>query len=168
MSTSTLVYLGLGSNLEEPLAQIKSGLVQIQERMVMSDFDVSRMVTTPPLGGMDQPDYFNCVCRFLTTLSPKACLTTMRSIEDEQGRLRKEHWGPRTLDIDLLLYGTQQIQTESLIVPHPGMEHRDFVLNPLLQLAPDLCNLEGTSYQNIYHELNQKNPSQLKVIDELD
>ena len=92
------------------------------------------------MGGMEQPDYLNTVCSFFTNLEPEALLKSLREIEDQQGRQRKEHWGARTLDIDILLYGNEVRQSQTLTLPHPGVESRDFVLVPLLEISPELIH----------------------------
>lgn len=159
-----MVYLGLGSNLKDPISQLRSGLRSIESNVFCSKPKISRFVTTPPLGGMDQPLYYNCVCAAETTLTPLECLAKLREIEDDHGRVREEHWGPRTLDIDILLFGHQNIDSQELSIPHPGIEKRDFVLVPLLDIAADLCNLDGIPYHKILHQLQQDQESQLRVL----
>jgi 2-amino-4-hydroxy-6-hydroxymethyldihydropteridine diphosphokinase len=88
--------------------------------------------------GPPQPDYINAVAALITRLSPEDLLAKLQAIEQRHGRVREQHWGPRTLDLDLLLYGNQVIATPDLIVPHPGMLERNFVLIPLFEIAPKL------------------------------
>jgi 2-amino-4-hydroxy-6-hydroxymethyldihydropteridine diphosphokinase len=158
------VFLGLGSNLDGPESQIKRALVRIQELVPLRNFRCSSLVETPPLAGMNQPDYVNGVCGFETALGAEELLSRLRSIEDEQGRRREVHWGPRTLDLDILLYGRALVSSETLDIPHPGMEEREFVLVPLLQLEPDLTNLNGQAYADILADLYTKNPSQMRAL----
>ncbi|MGX9080354.1 2-amino-4-hydroxy-6-hydroxymethyldihydropteridine diphosphokinase, partial [Klebsiella pneumoniae] len=96
----------------------------------------SQLYGSRPMGPADQPDYVNAVVRLTTRLAPLALLDQLQSIELEQGRVRKEErWGPRSLDLDLLLYGAECIQSERLTVPHYGMKEREFVLLPLAEIA---------------------------------
>ncbi|MEX1056767.1 MAG: 2-amino-4-hydroxy-6-hydroxymethyldihydropteridine diphosphokinase, partial [Natronospirillum sp.] len=90
------------------------------------------------IGPEDQPDFVNAVAEISTSLSPTDLLSALQKMEHQQGRVRTEHWGPRTLDLDILLYGDQTIALPDLTVPHPEMLKRAFVLTPLLDLAPDL------------------------------
>jgi 2-amino-4-hydroxy-6-hydroxymethyldihydropteridine diphosphokinase len=133
------VYLGLGANLEAPQQQLEqaiNALMAVPECYVAG---VSSFYASKPMGPQDQPDYVNAVAAVDTTLPAEALLDALQQIELEQGRQRKdERWGPRTLDLDILLYGDQQIATERLTVPHYGLQQREFVVYPLLELAPDL------------------------------
>lgn len=113
---------------------------------------------------MEQPDYVNGVCCFETSLEAEELLSRLRNIEDQQGRRREIHWGPRTLDIDILLYGLTSFKSETLDIPHPGMEEREFVLVPLLELEPELTNLNGQPYADLLSELYAKTPSQLRPL----
>jgi 2-amino-4-hydroxy-6-hydroxymethyldihydropteridine diphosphokinase len=158
------VYLGLGSNLADPLTQLKGGLAQISRFPFIRDFKCSSFFQTPPLAGMDQPDYINCVCCFESNCSALDLLGELKKIEDEHGRSRSVHWGARTLDIDILLYGQSKSNEKELILPHPGIEFREFVLVPLLELSPELNTLNGRSYQSILDEYYLQFPSQLKVL----
>lgn len=116
------------------------------------------------MGGMEQPDYFNTVCRFSTSLDPHSLLVELRKIEDEQGRQRKEHWGARTLDIDILLFDQMEMNDPQLTIPHPGIINRDFVLVPLLELSPSLVQPQtGISYQEHLEQLKKETSLSLKV-----
>ncbi|GAB7197581.1 2-amino-4-hydroxy-6-hydroxymethyldihydropteridine diphosphokinase [Dickeya oryzae] len=140
----TCVYLALGSNLSEPLQQVRAALRALdaitQTRLVRcSSFYRSR-----PLGPQDQPDYLNAVAELQTGLSPEALLDNTQRIELKQGRVRKENrWGPRTLDLDILLFGDLTLHTERLTVPHYDMKNREFMLYPLAELAPELVFPDG-------------------------
>ena len=157
-SQATLVHLGLGSNLSEPVKQVQQGLSAIKD-LPVSGFRCAPFYISPPMGGMDQPDYLNTVCCFSTELPPETLLRELRSIEDQQGRQRKEHWGARTLDIDILLYGSLTQEDKELTLPHPGVESRDFVLVPLLDLSPDLCHPKsGKPYRDSLDTLLKDSP----------
>ena len=135
------VYVALGANLEDPKAQLDNAvtaLSALDNRLVVSPYYHST-----PMGDVVQPDYINAVASFDTDLAPLALLDALQHIENTQGRVRLERWGPRTLDLDLLLYGNENIDIPRLKVPHYGMKTRSFVLVPLASIAPDLilpCN----------------------------
>jgi len=133
------VYLGLGANLESPQQQLEQAISALMAVPNCYVAGVSSFYASKPMGPQDQPDYVNAVAALDTTLPAEALLDVLQRIELEQGRQRKdERWGPRTLDLDILLYGDQQIATERLTVPHYGLQQREFVVYPLLELAPDL------------------------------
>ncbi|RLM19523.1 2-amino-4-hydroxy-6-hydroxymethyldihydropteridine diphosphokinase [Brenneria alni] len=146
----TCVYLALGSNLAQPLQQINAALTALdnmpQTRLVCcSSFYRSR-----PLGPQDQPDYLNAVAELETDLSADRLLDHTQAIELEQGRVRKAHrWGPRTLDLDILLFGNQIIHTQRLTVPHYDMKNREFMLYPLAEIAPELIFPDGESLAHL-------------------
>jgi len=132
-------YVGLGSNLDQPVRQIEKALDALDEidhcRLVVA----SPLYTSPPMGRGDQPDYVNAVAALLTRLEPAALLRGLQAIESAQGRVRDgDRWGPRTLDLDLLVYGTETSSTPKLTLPHPGIAERNFVLLPLQDIAPHL------------------------------
>ncbi|WP_298773808.1 2-amino-4-hydroxy-6-hydroxymethyldihydropteridine diphosphokinase [uncultured Shewanella sp.] len=139
----TLVYVALGANLAEPKSQLDSAC-QALSRLSDSDFKVSRYYRSKPMGDVVQPDFVNAVAGFHTHLSAIALLDALQRIEHNQGRVRREHWGPRTLDLDIILYGAEHISTSRLTVPHMGMTQRSFVLVPLFELAPTLILPCGT------------------------
>jgi 2-amino-4-hydroxy-6-hydroxymethyldihydropteridine diphosphokinase len=136
-------YLGLGSNLGDRLSSLQRAVDLLASegvRVVAS----SRVWETDPVGGPAQPDFLNAVVRVETDLAPAGLLATCRRVEDALGRLRTERWGPRTLDVDVLLVGMLVIATAELTVPHPRMLERAFVLMPLLELDPDPVLPDGT------------------------
>ena len=137
------VYIGLGSNLGKPLQQIESAILELQTLAVGSTMEVSPFYETKPVGPQDQPDFINAVVSFYTDLDATTLLDQLFVIEDRHNRQRQnQQWGPRTLDLDLLLYGDDVISSERLTVPHPRMHERAFVLQPLLQIAPE-CQIPG-------------------------
>lgn len=132
-------YLGIGSNLDNPLAQVRLALKSLAAVPDSRLLGQSSLYRSAPLGSLDQPHYINAVASIQTALDPLALLDAMQAIELTQGRVRTgERWGPRTLDLDILLYGDEIISTERLTVPHPGLQQRNFVLYPLQELAPQL------------------------------
>ena len=136
-------YIALGSNLHTPLEQLKralKALAQLPQTQLMA---VSSFYRSKPLGPQDQPDYLNAAVEISTALSPLALLDELQRIENEQGRVRLRRWGERTLDLDILLYGDEIIQTERLTVPHYDMHNREFVIVPLAEIAPNLILPNG-------------------------
>lgn len=133
------VYLGLGSNLGRPEAQIRSACEAIDALEGVHLLAVSGLYGNPPMGPADQPDYVNAVAAVEARLQPEDLLKRLQAVELEHGRIRNGvRWGPRTLDIDILLYADRVIQTPDLTVPHPGVTERAFVLVPLFEIAPDI------------------------------
>lgn len=139
----TLVYVALGANLADPKAQLDTAC-QALSRLSDSNFRVSRYYRSQPMGEVVQPDFVNAVACFHTQLSAIALLDALQSIEHNQGRVRLEHWGPRTLDLDIILYGDEHISSSRLTIPHKGMTERSFVLIPLFELTPTLILPCGT------------------------
>jgi 2-amino-4-hydroxy-6-hydroxymethyldihydropteridine diphosphokinase len=136
--TEVLVYVGLGSNLDNPESQVKTAIEALaglpQTRLQAR----SSLYRSAPMGPQHQPDYVNAVVQLRTGLEPEALLDRLQGIEREQGRVRAQHWGPRTLDLDILLYGQGVVATERLKIPHPGMAERSFVLYPLAEINGQL------------------------------
>lgn len=132
------VYIGLGSNLDDPQQQVRSAIEAIQAISATSLTAASSLYHSPPMGPQDQPDYINAVVAVETELSPHQLLDALQQIEQKHGRIRKRHWGERTLDLDILLYADKVIRDERLTVPHPGIPERAFVIYPLAEIAPSL------------------------------
>jgi 2-amino-4-hydroxy-6-hydroxymethyldihydropteridine diphosphokinase len=133
------VYIGLGSNLASPEKQIQAAFRSLASLPDTKLVKCSSLYQSQPMGPQDQPDYVNAVAQITTELSAEFLLQQTQLIESQQGRLREtKRWGPRTLDLDILLYGQELINKVHLTVPHAGMKHREFVLYPLFEIAPDL------------------------------
>jgi 2-amino-4-hydroxy-6-hydroxymethyldihydropteridine diphosphokinase len=144
------VYIGLGSNLAEPLQQLRAALSAIARIPQSSLQAQSSFYVSDPLGPADQPRYVNAVAALDTALEPWQLLDALQRIEQEQGRVRKaERWGPRTLDLDILLFGERLLDDERLTVPHYHMHARPFVLYPLAELAPELQLPDGRSLSSL-------------------
>lgn len=143
------VYIALGANLADPLSTLKQAVQTLQQHPELHHFKVSSFYRSKPMGPQDQPDYVNAVAEFHTVLAPLTLLDELQAIEQQYGRQRLRHWGPRTLDLDLLLYDHQQIQEPRLTVPHPGLAERDFVVVPLAELAPQLQLPDGRSVSTL-------------------
>jgi 2-amino-4-hydroxy-6-hydroxymethyldihydropteridine diphosphokinase len=138
------VYIGLGSNLAEPLQQLRDALAALAQLPDTRLLAHSSFYASDPLGPPDQPRYVNAVAALDTALEPWTLLDALQRIEQEQGRVRKaERWGPRTLDLDILLFGERLIADERLTVPHYHMHARPFVLYPLAELAAELHLPDG-------------------------
>lgn len=133
-------FIALGSNLNNPILQVKNAINEIAKLEKTKLLKCSSLFKTKPLGGLNQPDYINAVAKVSTTLSPVELLDALLAIEIKQGRIREDNnrWCSRTLDCDILLYGQKQIQSTRLVVPHPEMEKRIFVIKPLSEIEPDL------------------------------
>jgi len=132
-------YIGLGSNLGASVDTLDSAVKEIKSIQDVEQFQVSSYYQSKPQGPQDQPDYINAVASFTTSLEPEVLLDQLQMIEKGHGRVRNEtQWAARTLDLDILLYGNHQINTDRLKVPHPWMKQREFVLYPLYEIAPDL------------------------------
>lgn len=142
------VYIGLGSNLAEPVQQLKAALTAIDRLPRCRLAAVSSLYASDPLGPPDQPRYVNAAAGLDCELTPLELLDALQAIEREQGRERKaERWGPRTLDLDILLFGDLQLDEERLTVPHYHMHARAFVLYPLAEIAADLHLPDGRPLQ---------------------
>ena len=140
MSRWVPVYIGVGSNLDAPLTQVRRAFHQLTVLPGTSAWQASRCYVTQPLGPVQsQPDFVNAVAAALTTLSMDDFFAVLRQLETALGRRRDgTRWGPRHIDLDLLVYGTERRDTPDLRVPHPAIVERAFVLYPLCDVAPEL------------------------------
>jgi len=136
---SQTVYLAFGANLGNPKKQIEQGIMALNDHGVRV-IDRSSWFDTEPVQMNDQPWFLNLVVRAETALEPQALLAICQQVEKQAGRVPSVRFGPRHLDIDILLYGERLIESADLTIPHPRMEERPFVLIPLLEIAPDLEN----------------------------
>jgi len=156
----TLAYIAIGSNLASPLEQVNAAVQALSEIPQSRLVAVSAFYRTPPLGPQDQPDYLNAAVVLETSLDAETLLDNTQRIELTQGRQRKaERWGPRTLDLDIMLFGDEVIHTERLTVPHYDMKNRGFMLWPLFDVAPQLSFPTGESLQAILQQLNADKPA---------
>ena len=130
----TRAYIGVGANLGDREATIRAALAALPGVV-----GVSQLRETDPVGVVDQPPFLNGAVALETELSPRELLDALLAVERELGRERRERWGPRTIDLDLLLYGDETIDEPRLTVPHPRLHERRFALEPLLDLDPDLA-----------------------------
>ncbi|HHA1258854.1 TPA: 2-amino-4-hydroxy-6-hydroxymethyldihydropteridine diphosphokinase [Enterobacter asburiae] len=156
----TLAYIAIGSNLASPLEQVNAAVQALGEIPQSKIVAVSSFYRTPPLGPQDQPDYLNAAVVLETALDAETLLDNTQRIELQQGRVRKEErWGPRTLDLDIMLFGHETINTERLTVPHYDMKNRGFMLWPLFEVAPDLLFPDGIPLRTILDNLNAERPA---------
>ncbi|WP_159339974.1 MULTISPECIES: 2-amino-4-hydroxy-6-hydroxymethyldihydropteridine diphosphokinase [Leclercia] len=156
----TLTYIAIGSNLASPLEQVNAAVQALGDIPQSRVVALSSFYRTPPLGPQDQPDYLNAAIALETALSADALLDNTQRIELQQGRVRKEErWGPRTLDLDIMLFGDAVINTERLTVPHYDMKRRGFMLWPLFEIAPDLIFPDGESLSALLTQLNAEKPA---------
>jgi len=137
----SIVHISLGTNLGDCLANIAAALKSIADLPNTNILAVSALYQTEPESNIIQPDFFNCCAKIETSLTPHALLTKFLEIETALGRIRKEINGPRTIDIDLLLYDDLKINSQNLIVPHPRMFERDFVMVPLAEICDKYVHL---------------------------
>ena len=142
---SSISYIGMGSNLGDSIQILREAAHKLAE---IGQIKVSRLYRSPPMGPQDQPHYYNAVAQLITSLEPLALLEQLQRIEHEAGRVRLRRWGERTLDLDLLIYAEQHIQTERLTVPHIGLLERDFVVLPLLDIDANLI-VRGQPLQDL-------------------
>ncbi len=145
-SSIHIVYIGLGSNLEEPITQVTQALLELDQLPNSYLLAYSSLYRSSPMTLGDnadqQQDYINAVAKLMTKLEPLALLNKLQTIENKHQRIREKRWGARTLDLDILLYDhtiiTSDMSDGRLVVPHSGLKERDFVLTPLLEISPDL------------------------------
>lgn len=140
------VAVGFGSNLGDRRAHLTAGLAALAEHARL--VERSSLYQTAPVGPVEQGRFLNAVAVFETGERPDEVMTRLMSIEQQQGRVRETRWGPRTLDLDLLLYGTSTVEEPGLTIPHPGLTTRRFVLEPLLEAWPDAVLPDGTALES--------------------
>ena len=157
-------YIALGSNIGDREQHLKNALAKIEELGEFVKLEkISSFYNTAPVGYVEQPDFLNAVVKVKTILEPEELLSILQEIENTEGRERKIHWGPRTLDLDILLFDDMVINTDTLVVPHPEMTKRDFVLVPLCEIAPYAIHpLKKEYIKNIREEYEHNSSNGLK------
>ncbi|WP_406732635.1 2-amino-4-hydroxy-6-hydroxymethyldihydropteridine diphosphokinase [Vibrio scophthalmi] len=149
-------YIAVGSNMADPVAQANVAIEALKQLPKSEFIQASMLYSSTPMGPQNQPDYINAVVAIQTELTPIELLDCTQAIEQDQGRVRKEErWGPRTLDLDIILYGNEEIDSERLTVPHYGMRDREFVLYPLAEIAPNLTLPDGTELAQLLHSVDR-------------
>ena len=150
ISSPITAYIGLGSNLSKPIVQIEKAIEKIGIIPQSQLLSVSSLYISKPMGTQDQNDYINAVLALETALSAIELLNALQSIENNAGRVRKENrWGARILDLDIILFGNEIINTDRLTIPHYGMSEREFVLLPLAEIAPELILPNGENIKEL-------------------
>jgi 2-amino-4-hydroxy-6-hydroxymethyldihydropteridine diphosphokinase len=151
----TTAFIGLGSNLDDPARQVRRALSALDELPETRRVAASSLYGSTPMGPADQPDFINAVAKLDTRLSAPSLLAALQKLEHRAGRVRHRHWGERTLDLDILLFGDQRHATPALHIPHPGLTERAFVLVPLAEIAPSLQLPDGRSISAHLDALNR-------------
>lgn len=144
MKQEIQAFLGMGTNLGDRLKQLRQAIAMLQQAKGIQVNQVSSVYQTSPVGYLNQPHFFNLVCRIQTVLTPMELLQQTQLIEQKLQRKRTLRWGPRTIDLDILLYGTAIVKRSNLTIPHPRMQERAFVLVPLYELVGDIV-IPGTN-----------------------
>jgi 2-amino-4-hydroxy-6-hydroxymethyldihydropteridine diphosphokinase len=145
----TRAYLGLGSNLGDRLGHLQRAVDALEATAGVTVVAVSSVYETAPVGGPEQDDFLNAVVAVDTDRSPSDLLTVAMEVEQLEARVRTVRWGPRTLDVDILLYGDERVSTPDLEIPHPRMHERAFVLAPLHDVAPDRVERPANGWEGV-------------------
>ena len=160
-------FIGLGSNIagseSTPVDQLIVALTNINSSRDISITSVSSLYKSKPIGLANQPDFVNAVTKVKTNLCPEALLEVLQGFEKMQGRERIIHWGPRTIDLDILIYENLKVSSQNLTIPHPRMCQRAFVMLPLIEIEPSFSEIYGYKSSNILESL--ANQSIVKLID---
>jgi 2-amino-4-hydroxy-6-hydroxymethyldihydropteridine diphosphokinase len=160
-----IAYLGLGANLGDPVDQLRQALKRLNTAEEVEVTRVSTFYRNPPLGPENQPWYVNAAVRVRTRLGPEELLRLLQQVEAAMGRVRGEKWGPRLIDLDILLYNGEVIFAPDLVVPHPEMHRRVFVLAPLAEIAPQAWHpMLQKSAGELLAELDPAEPAALQPI----
>lgn len=149
------VFIGLGSNLDEPVVHVRQALQELSALPHTRLAATSSLYRSKAIGPGDQPDYINAVAQLETLLEPVDLLDQLQDIEQRHGRVRAERWGARTLDLDILLYGNSEISLPRLTVPHPWLKQRNFVLLPLADVAPNLILPDGSALLTLLDDVGR-------------
>lgn len=151
----SIAYIGLGSNLHQPIQQIEQALLALDQLPNSYLLSYSSLYQSAPMGPQDQPPFINAVAKLATGFTPLELLDQLQAIENQQGRIREERWGARTLDLDLLLYDHTIMQSDRLTLPHYGIKDRDFVLKPLAELSPEMTLPDGSIVSELLNHCPQ-------------
>lgn len=155
LQETVTAYLGLGANLGDRAEAIAAALRGLHQPPALEVTRRSSLYETAPVGVTDQPDFLNAVAEVRTTLTPQELLTRVLQLEQQMGRARTQRWGPRVIDIDILLYGDCILAGPELTLPHPRMMGRAFVLRPLAEIAPDALFADGETAQKKLQSLTE-------------
>ena len=160
-------FIGLGSNIagseSTPIAQLIAALTKINSSRDISITSMSSLYKSKPIGLTNQPDFINAVIKVKTNFCPEVLLEVLQGFEKMQGRERIIRWGPRTIDIDILIYENLKVSSQNLTIPHPRMFQRAFVMLPLIEIEPSFSDIYGYKSSNMLESL--ANQSIVKLID---
>jgi len=163
-----IIYIGIGSNLNDPIMQVREALDRLQDIPGVFLKKCSSLYKSDPMGPQDQPDFINAVAEMETNLSAEALLSFLQRVEAIQQRdCSGQHWGPRTIDLDILLFGDEVIKTHDLTIPHYGLKNREFVVYPLAEIAPHLVLPSGESISELIAQCPKRNLQLLELIEEV-
>jgi len=157
----TRVLIGLGSNVGDRLQFLRRAVHGLRQTIGVEVIELSSVYETEPVGPADQAWFLNAVVAAATSLSPLTLLERTQAIERALDRETLYHWGPRTIDLDILLYGSLQVRTTTLVIPHAELCHRAFVMIPLLELDPGLVLSDGTAVSACLRALTPPQPVRL-------
>ncbi|XOV80249.1 MAG: 2-amino-4-hydroxy-6-hydroxymethyldihydropteridine diphosphokinase [Aestuariibacter sp.] len=161
-----LAYIGIGSNLNDPMKQLRDACRALKQLPDCQFIRASSGYISTPMGPQAQPDYANAVILLDTQLSCRALLRNLQNIEQQQGRQRDgQRWGPRTLDLDIILYGNETLNEADLIVPHYGCKAREFVIYPLAEIAPELIFPDGEALHTVKQRVPLNGLQRVSVLD---
>jgi len=155
-----MVYLGIGSNIGDRIANLREAVRQLKKSFDITE--ISSVYETLPWGNKDQDNFYNIVCSTVSDIDIHDLLATIKTIEDDMGRIRSIHWGPRIIDIDILIIDNIVVDDNSLCVPHRYLKERDFFLRPLIEIAPKLKDTKTGRYLTSY--LDELDSSMLTII----
>ena len=155
-------YIGLGSNLDKPLQQITSAIEELKQLPKTDLLHCSPLYRSTAVGPGEQDDYINAVAKLTTQLSALTLLDHLQELEHSHNRIRIERWGPRTLDLDILTFGSKVIDHPRLHVPHRFLGERNFVIHPLYDIAPDLKLADGRSLDSLYKKSSGEGLTRLR------
>ncbi|MEA3475605.1 MAG: 2-amino-4-hydroxy-6-hydroxymethyldihydropteridine diphosphokinase [Candidatus Cloacimonadota bacterium] len=148
-----VVFIGIGSNLGNREGNIKKAILKISELPQTSIVTTSSIINTKPIGKAGQPDFLNCVIKIETNFNAQKLLTQLKKIESDMGRIRGEKWGPRIIDLDILFFNDEIINTKNLQIPHPEILKRKFILTSLKEIAPEFVHpIEKKTIEDLYTE----------------
>lgn len=156
----TLTVIALGSNLDNPPQQIKEACLRLSRLQGITRLSVSSVFTSPPMGPQDQPPFFNAVATCICTEEPRQLLAELQAIEQAMGRVKVRHWGERCIDLDIIQMGEQAIDDIDLLIPHPGISERLFVVEPMIELlgadhkVPGLDDLGTLRHELKHHSIS--------------
>ncbi len=150
---SNIVFIALGTNLGDREENIRKAIQKIGKLPKTAIIKSSSIINTKPVGITNQPDFLNCVVQIKTILDPEKLLLELLKIEREMGRIRKQKWGPRIIDMDILFFNNEIINTQDLTVPHPEILNRKFVLTSMKEIAPEFVHpIEKKTMERLYKE----------------